>query len=143
MQYGLIGTSTALNCTTTLNEREFVITTDWYSGSGITGTQLPRRPHFNRTSISDEGTFTCSVFIAQMNIRINKIITFSVVGKLTHSKLLVILNSSLVNLVCSTTTILCSVCLVTLNTEYVAANENNIYKQLILCKSTSLMHTYI
>ena len=81
VQYGLYNTPTALNCTVSLDAFHFVIEFSWYRGQGPDKTNLQGRPQFENTHISHEGLYTCEVLISAMDIRIEKTINFTVIGK--------------------------------------------------------------
>jgi hypothetical protein len=84
-QYGLLNTSTALDCSTTLNEFDFLVDIAWFRGEGTERTPL-NTPLliFESTAFSDEGVYTCKVNINELGIVIERIINFKVVGKYTN-----------------------------------------------------------
>lgn len=82
MQYGLLDSQTALNCSTTLNKFIFLVDITWYRGEGDGKVMLSGRPQFDNTAVSDEGVYTCVINIAEMGgIENERIINFKVIGK--------------------------------------------------------------
>ena len=77
-QYGIIGTSSTLNCTTTSSETSSVSITWFYDQeNGVRATN-----QFDRVEISHEGIYVCSVFLGTFNLRAVRMINFSVIGTL-------------------------------------------------------------
>ena len=81
LQYGLLNSPTALNCSTTLNEFTFLVDISWFSGEGDGRVSLSGRPQFESTAITDEGVYTCIIDIAEMSFVVERIINFQVIGK--------------------------------------------------------------
>ena len=81
MQYGLLNHQTAINCSTTLDAFDFLVDIEWFRGEGDDRVSLSGRPQFDSTAISDEGVYTCVVYIAEVGIESEKIINFQVIGK--------------------------------------------------------------
>lgn len=81
VQYALVNTQTALNCSTTLDAFDFLVDISWFRGEGADRMSLSGRPQFESTAISDEGVYTCVIDITEMGIATEKRINFKVIGK--------------------------------------------------------------
>lgn len=73
-QYGLIDTSTSLNCTTTFNETNRISITWTREGEDVSH-------QLDRVRLDNEGLYKCSVFLGNFNLRAERMINFSVIGK--------------------------------------------------------------
>jgi hypothetical protein len=83
VQYGLLNSRTALDCSTTLDKFIFLVDITWYRGEG-TGRIEMSSPQLEGTELSDEGVYTCKVNINEVGAVIEKIINFLVIGKYSN-----------------------------------------------------------
>lgn len=94
MQYGLLSAQTALNCTTTLDINKYAIIFNWFRGQGENKTSLERNVQFESTRLSHSGQYTCEVYISAMDIRIERLVEFYVIGEEKSTTLYMSLVSS-------------------------------------------------
>ena len=83
-QNGYRNTSSELHCSTTASS-DVSVTITWFRGQGENRTQLEGVPIFNITELVHAGIYTCQVYFSQKDIRIEKLINFTVIGKIIHS----------------------------------------------------------
>lgn len=84
-QYGILNANSSLNCTSTLDVFQDMIVYKWFRGSGKDRVRLEGRPErleFVNTNYSHQGIYTCEVYISSVDIKIEKIVEFLVIG--TH-----------------------------------------------------------
>ena len=76
-QFGMINTSTSLNCSTIYGEISS-IATSWYRDEART---QPTSGVFDRVSLGNEGMYVCRLFISSLNLETTKMINFTVIGE--------------------------------------------------------------
>jgi hypothetical protein len=79
-QHGTLYDHTSLNCTSTLDVFQDMLVYKWFRGSGERRVPLEGRPEFVSTNPSHQGNYTCQVYISTVDIKIEKIVEFLVIG---------------------------------------------------------------
>ena len=94
VQYGLLNSQTKLNCSTTLDGFRYLVDITWFRGEGDSRVELWGRPQFESTAISDEGVYACVIVIGEIDIVVERIINFQVIGKHNEKNCAVLISYS-------------------------------------------------
>ena len=84
-QYGQLNTQTKLLCNTSLDINEFDVVVHWFSGHGQTKVAIESSGNgsliINNAQFTHGGVYTCQVYFARIDIRIEKIVELVIIGK--------------------------------------------------------------
>ena len=81
VQFGLLNDSVTLNCSTSLNRSVTVVTTTWMNSSRST---IPNG-RINSVQLSHEGQYTCELYLSTLNLVVEKVTQFIVIGEFNES----------------------------------------------------------
>ena len=81
VQYGILNTPTALNCSSSYDAFNDLVIIKWIRGQRESGKLLGRWAEFNPTEHNHGGLYTCLVYVSRIDVRMEKRVQFIVLGK--------------------------------------------------------------